>query len=320
MTSSLTWTPTGNYLRASIESRSLSIAISPFVKLNALKFLLKECESTANLQIISCWNANSLLSGATDPEIFQYLNSVGAKLFVHPHIHLKLFVLSESRAFHTSSNITMKGLGLATNANVEIGCEVELGINDWTSIYQVLHESVRVDQQMYEQALEYITKNKDRNENAPPLKLAPSQDQEFSLNALPLYPSPQKLISDCQKLRSGNLGTEKKLIYALAHDCALFNIRKNMTKDDMESALRRNFQSSTFIQAIISLLKEHKSARFGLVTDWIHRNCSDKPIPYRSTIKDSVHTLYSWLDYFYDEVSWSIPGAHSMVIKWSGEN
>ena len=68
------------------------------------------------------------------------------------------------------------------------------------------------------------------------------------------------------------------------------------------------------------LIKNERSARFGQVNEWITELCSDKPTPYRWELKSSTNKLYDWLDYFFDEISWDVPGRHSQVIYWDESN
>lgn len=69
---------------------------------------------------------------------------------------------------------------------------------------------------------------------------------------------------------------------------------------------------------LVEFIKEQKSARFGAVNDWIHSKCSDVPLPYRWEIKENTNILYNWLDYFFDEIRWDVPGVRSQVIYWEG--
>jgi hypothetical protein len=52
------------------------------------------------------------------------------------------------------------------------------------------------------------------------------------------------------------------------------------------------------------------------VNDWIYQHCSDVPLPYKWEMKRNTNFLYNWLSYFYDEITWDIPGSHSQVIYW----
>ena len=106
------------------------------------------------------------------------------------------------------------------------------------------------------------------------------------------------------------------MLPAFAHDLILYQVPPGLARDEFLSALRDNFKSHPFVRAIVKLVQQEKPARFGLVNEWIQANCSDKPTPYRWEIKENTHILYDWLDYFFEEIKWDVPGRHSQVIRW----
>src|SRR5437660_373850 len=81
------------------------------------------------------------------------------------------------------------------------------------------------------------------------------------------------------------------------------------------SAVGTSFRDSAFVQAFLRHLSSVSSLRFGAVTDWIHQNCEDVPLPYRSEVKQQVRILYDWLAKFVPQVRWDRPN-YSQVIYW----
>src|SRR5262249_54640128 len=111
---SLVWSPTHEYLADRIrQEKQLRILIAPFIKLEALKQLVSICKDTSELQVIVRWKAKDLLTAASDLAIYPFLRDRGIPLYTHSEIHLKLFLFTDALAFHTSGNITEKGLGIA---------------------------------------------------------------------------------------------------------------------------------------------------------------------------------------------------------------
>ena len=49
---------------------------------------------------------------------------------------------------------------------------------------------------------------------------------------------------------------------------------------------------------------------------WIHNNCSDKPALRRKNPTLTIQALYRWLDYFFEEITWDVPGAYFQVTYW----
>ena len=182
----IVWNPVYNFLKEQIGfKRQLRLVIVPFVKIDALKQILEICEDISHLKIIVRWSGQDIINRVSDLEIYPYLKEKRVPLYINPSIHLKLYVFDDTQAFHSSSNITLKGLGITSRSNIEIGCMVRLAHEDWENIYSVLQESERVDDLMYEKAFEYLKENDKTSRKIPPLDLKPSQDKQFSLLSLP---------------------------------------------------------------------------------------------------------------------------------------
>lgn len=267
--------------------------------------------------MITRWSARDILARVSDLSIYPYLKKRRVPLYVHSSIHLKLFVFDTAVAFHTSGNITQRGLGTSPRANVEIGCLVELQRRDWEHIYGILQRSVRVDDAVCERAIEYLRANEQESSVAPLLRLEPMQDKEFSVLSLPASEHPEQLYSVCLDATNG-VDTEQAqgdVAAACAHDLILYHVPEGLDRQAFFDTLKQHFRSHPFVLAIVRFIREHKSARFGLVNEWLQRECSDKPTPYRWELKRNTRILYTWLEYFFDEISWDRPN-YSMVLRW----
>ena len=313
---SLVWSPTNEYVADRIRhEKRLLFLIAPFIKLDALKQLVSICDDTSELQIIVRWNAKDLLAGASDLEIYPYLTDHNIPLYTHPDIHLKLFIFTDALAFHTSGNITHKGLGLAKTHNIEIGCEVGLTPNDWLQLLRILDQSNRVDDEVHQTAMTYLETNKSTSPPLPPLDLQPKVDKRFSRLSLPSSSNPDALYAFYQD--SDNEKILPEAASAFMHDLLLYGIPMGLPKEVFFATLSGKFKAHPFVLEIVNLIKAAGSARFGLVNEWITANCSDKPTPYRWEMKTATRRLYDWLAYFFTQISWDIPGSHSMVIRWA---
>lgn len=310
----LTWSPTIEFVRQTIaDEGQLRLIIAPFIKIDALRDLVDECDDTSQLQVVVRWTRRDLVAGVSDVEIYPYLKERKIALFRHPSIHLKLLVYNQSLAFHTSSNVTRKGLGLALQSNVEIGCPVTLEPGDWINLRGLLSTSQEVDDHMYEQARKYVQENKKPLGGLPPLTLTPAKEKQFSRDALPASESPELLY----RFYSGELATDQLLDESpeFVHDLMLYSIPNGLSEADFFSKLEDAFRAQPFIMSLVQFIRESRSARFGAVNAWITENCSDSPRPYRRDLKTTTRHLYNWLSYFYDEITWNTPN-YSMVIYW----
>lgn len=112
--------------------------------------------------------------------------------------------------------------------------------------------------------------------------------------------------------------TDPELNRRCLHDLVLYSIPPRLDQEKLRAGLQEAFVTQPFILDLVEFIKEQKSVRFGAVNNWIHSKCSDVPLPYRWESKENTNILYNWLDYFFDEIRWEVPGARSQVIYWEG--
>jgi len=312
----LVWTPTISYVANKIkENKQLRFIIAPFIKLDALNSLLDHCEDVSALKVIVRWDGSDIVNGVSDLEIYEELARLGVPLYRHPSIHLKILVFNQNWAFHTSGNITNKGLGLASKSNVEIGAQIRLTTKDWIELYKLLEDATRIDDQLYQIACRYRDETSDATDPLPPLHLELDSQKEFSKLSLPAIQSPVELY---KIYKDPELYINEPDTYAaFVHDIVLYDIPLNLNSEDFYSTLGKNFKDHPFTKATSLFIRNEGSLRFGKLNSWITNLCSDKPVPYRWELKSSTNKLYDWLDYFYNEISWNIPGDHSQVIYWT---
>jgi len=305
----LQWTPLFNSI---IDTGSqCNLMIAPFIQANALKRLLEHFDTT-KLQVITSWTASSLINGASDPDAYDILKGIDVPLYIHPDIHLKLFVFQDDIAFHTSANVTARGLGLIPQGNTEIGCRVKLELSDWLRINELLANSRRVTDEIQSKAKHYIEENKGAMPPLPDLVLAdwPVLDS-FSRQSLPHSSSPNDLWT---YYSSGELSGNTR--GALAHDLWLYKIKNaQLPKEEFFQLLGENFRSHPFIKALVNLLQEKQTLHFGAVNAWITSNCSDRPTPSRWEIKPATNRVYRWLDEFYEPIECTRPH-YSQLLHW----
>jgi len=310
--SQLVWSPIHKFLKEQIQYKAqLRLLIAPFIKIDALKTLIEMCEDISHLKVITRWAGRDIINRVVDLDIYQYLAEKRIPLFLNCSIHLKLYSFDNACAFHSSGNITKKGLGLASDSNVEIGCMVKLSDEDWKQIYNILNKSNRVDDMMYKKALQYLEENSKITKDIPSFDLQPTDLKEFSILSLPASPTPEDLCGFYQTRYDNN----EDMVPSYVHDLILYNIDDSLTQDHFHQQLKEKFIEHPFVQAIVNLIRKEKSARFGLVNEWIQNHCSDRPTPYKWEIKRNTLFLYNWLEYFFDEISWDRPN-YSMILRW----
>ena len=130
----------------------------PFAKLSAVERLFEQIPRADTFKLILRWRPADLVAGVSDLAVYEYLASIGLNLYVHPRIHLKLFVFESNLALLTSGNLTDRGLGYCApdDTNVEIGATVTLGASDWIELYRVASDSRLVTPAIYKAFAEFV--------------------------------------------------------------------------------------------------------------------------------------------------------------------
>lgn len=310
------WKPLAQILDDTVRSgHALLLVICPFITQEALERLLSLGAVDPYLKFVVRWRGSDLLSGASDVSIYQTLKARQLKLYAHPMIHLKLFIFDTGIGVLSTGNLTLKGLGVLPQSNIEAATLVTLTASDWAEINRILTDSTFIDDELFKRAEDYVNANQLKTPVPPLLDLSPATSRPFSILSLPASRDVEALFtfyeSNCRATTDQN--TE------FWHDLELYSIPPNLSRDEFFQILSTNFKNHPFIKAIVALIQENGSAPFGLVKQWIQQMCSDRPTPYRWELTTNTQVLYEWLVRFFPQISWSVPGRRSQVIEWRAE-
>ena len=119
-----------------IRSASDGVLIAaPYIKSQTLRRLLAALPDAADeLTCVTRWLPEDIVSGVCDIEIFEDITAHSAgNLLVHPHLHAKYYRAGD-RCLVGSANLTKRGLGWMTPANLELLVELPLdfpGLHQW---------------------------------------------------------------------------------------------------------------------------------------------------------------------------------------------
>lgn len=315
----IVWSPIASGIRdRCAREGGLRLIICPFVQRDALSRFLDDVGFADGLQIITRWNSGDLASGVSDPRVYELCQDLDVPLWIHSKIHLKLITLESGSCFCGSANITNRGLAFGANPNVEAGVWAKFASNDWSHFFSLIHQSTRVTADTFEVALRYASQSVGHSGDAAPLDLYADSDCPFTIAVLPSVKHPELLLEYIQCRDQNLFGSD---LYCLEGD--LYQYARGVTTSETAmSVIEANFKSNEFVRSVVQqiIAAGEPGLRFGAVTQFIHQTCRDIPLPYRSEVKVSVQNLYVWLDYFFDEISWSVPGRWSQVIRWSDAN
>lgn len=314
--SSLVWSPVFRAIERRLEEGDkLALLVVPFIKVEALKQLMWATSVSQNLKVVVRWLPQDLIAGVSDLEVYPFLKDQNIPLYFNTRIHLKLYTFESNLAFNTSGNLTMRGLGYADDGNIEVGNLVALDLEDWAQLYTILDESIQVDDEVHRNLSETLSRCFKPPPASPTVTWPKFKRKIFSIQRFPATESPKAFAELYSKKDLS--GIDKEKFRRFAHDKALFKVPPDLNIDDIHEHLKASIKADGFVQAFVAELRNRRSMRFGAVTEWIHKNCEDVPLPYRWEVKQSVQNLYNWLDFAFPEISWDVPGAKSQVIYWN---
>lgn len=312
----LVWSPIGPQLLSRFAAEGgIRLLIAPFIQREALAHLLDMLSSHADLKIITRWTAKDIAAGVSDPFVYEECAARRIPLYLHSTIHLKLFTMGSGHCFCGSSNITANGLGLSEVGNVEAGVWATVAIGDWQRVYAIINSSRLVDEATFRSAVEYRNKFLHSAPPLPPLHLPVRPPREFTLASLPATPDPETVAAFGAGSTAAGSGAD---INCIMHDLVEFGAIGKADARAILAAMGERFLQQPFVKQVIAHIKGAGSLRFGEMAAWIHRQCRDVPIPYRWEVKEATRVLYNWLAYYVPEISWSVPGQYSQVIRWTG--
>lgn len=302
------WSPIGEGVKQLLDGsgQRLRLVICPFIQAPALAQLIKLAPADEGLVVITRWTNQDIVSGVSDLAVYPLLEGMDIPLYVHPTIHMKLYVLSDGSAIQGSCNLTQRGFGWAGTCNVETALHLVLGLSDWRQINQILGQSLKIDRAAYDIVMDYKRNHAKPEISLPPLELPLPMGSNFSLLSLPASCAPEILL---EGLRTKTFTPE------LSHDMVLFGFDEESASVVSKTELRARYRRLPIVVELVTWLETKKAASFGEVSKWLHTICTDRPLPYRSTIKDAVQNLYQWLPFAFDQVRIDRP-RHSELLVW----
>jgi hypothetical protein len=266
---------------------------SPYIKHEPLKALIDGNEKVK--AVFVRWETKDLLLGVSDLEIYPYLKSKGIALYRNSRLHLKAYLDEYKKCFLTSANISSRALNLPThsNYNYEIATVVEnLSIDDRLYFSIIECDSILITDSIYQQLREQLPEKKKEfpNEDEFVLKFE-APDKDFLISALPMTYSVETLFRIYEEKEFVN---EVELNCAL-HDLAIYKIPLGLSSTEFRQKLAESFFAHKFIQRFLENLETTGEIYFGKAKDWIHKNCTDVPIPRKWEITENIQILYRWV-------------------------
>jgi len=266
---------------------------SPYIKLETLKALIHGQENVK--AVFVRWETKDLILGSSDLEIYPFLKAKGITLYRNSRLHLKAYLDEYKNCFLTSANISSRALNLPPyqNYNYEIGTIVEnLGIEDRLYFSIIESDSILITDNIYKQLNEQLPEKKKEFPDEEEFEFKfEAPDKDFLISALPMTYSVETLYRIYEDKEFVN-DTE---LNCVLHDLAIYKIHLGLTSTEFREKLREAFFSHRFISSFLQNLEITGEVYFGTAKEWIHKNCTDVPIPRKWEITENIQILYRWI-------------------------
>lgn len=287
------------------------IVVSPYITQSGADVVLRSLGRGVGLTLVTDIRPIDVVSGATSLQALRSLQQRPlARLLARPALHAKIFVADWRAIAVGSANLTGRGLGIPPPGNLEVmGVMGGLSPDLAEIVRGILEEGIPITTQMLQQVslripaepLQPVARSEDKL-RASVFEGYWVRDDDVPLmwQHFPFSPEPSYLVHKQGAARD------------IRHDeflCGLVGIEPEDARWDI---LRRNVRSLRSMRAVDGFLSRPR--RFGEVTSWLHGKLEDRPVPYRSDVKELVQRIFSWLVLLYpDQYSVSQP-RHTQVI------
>ncbi len=284
------------------------VIFSPYIKLNALKYICHDNEKRIS-SIITSWKPIDIVSQATDLSVYDYAKENGITLYVNNEIHLKVIAdMQFNSCILSSANITNRGLSLSDKHSWELGTIVEK-IDEETRHYlhNIIVKSFVVHDEYYNSIINEIQKFPPV-EKIPPAFKTPFPKKKYTLNDLPYFDNPSRLFN-IGKTTFVSEGNEFRNAF---HDLHLYNCILCNDETEFFNKMKLEFQNHYFIRELINFIGEGQ--RFGAISSWLHNTLQDDPAPPRKIIKEFQQRIFAYIRYFMSDEFQITRPSHSEYI------
>ena len=288
------------------------VIVAPYIKSATIRRLLASIPDTVSkVTCITRWLPEDIASGVCDLEIFDdILNVQGGRLLVHPHLHAKYYSNGQ-QTLVGSANLTARGLGWHTPANVEILVALPAdfpGLADWESVLlesaieatELLRQQLRTQAEELKQALPLP--------HPPEVEAEPREPEALTL-WVPQCPVPERL---WEVYCGGGTDTMVSSAYKAAQDdLASLSPPPGLTQELF------NAYVAGILRQMPLLAELDKLAVSGLTDTKAHEFLRDHLIGQGNTKIDYVQVwriAKVWLTYFFSE-AYRLETGQEVLIK-----
>lgn len=267
---------------------------APYIKTKILEKLVELIPN--EITIITTWDTNDLILGSSDIELYSWCKNNGNNLYIHDHIHLKVYSVNLESAIVGSGNVSKNGL--MPEGNYEAAVFVELTKENRLYLEKIKNEARFVDDDVYRQYLENYEecKKKAKKIEKFPQPEIKSKEEYFLRSALPMADSMEQVVQGYLKIQSDSEPSEDQVTAdCIFHDIVNYKIPKYLSEQQIRVELKKEFMEHRFTKKIMDEIDNHERKHFGMIQRWIHEHCTEVPLPRPWEFKTNTIILMNWL-------------------------
>ena len=236
----------GSRIRALFENTEDDVSIiAPFIKIDALRSLLKVIPSETHLRCVTRWLPEEVAIGVSDPEILDLLEERGNfSLTLVDRLHAKLYIAGD-RCLVGSANVTLAGLGEGGDSNnIEILVDTTI---DAPGVAETLEEISNTERPAT-RAIAQITRRL-----ADSLSASAPSTATIEISWFPISRRPQDAYLFYTQPPSGYIKAADRI---LLDDLARANFQPDLEEDEFRSAIRSLLQTIPVAESFLNTTED----------------------------------------------------------------
>ena len=236
----------GSRIRALFENTEDNVSIiAPFIKIDALRSLLKVVPSGIHLRCVTRWLPEEVAIGVSDPEILDLLEERGNfSLTLVDRLHAKLYIAGD-RCLVGSANVTLAGLGEGGDSN-NIEILVDTTIDD-IGVAETLEEISNTERPATRAGAQLIRRLADR------LTVSASSTVAIEISWFPISRRPQDAYLFYTQPPSGYTKAADRI---LLDDLARANLQPDLEEDEFQAAIRSLLQTIPIAESLLETTED----------------------------------------------------------------
>jgi hypothetical protein len=260
------------------------ILVSPYIKKDALKILLRNLLAHVEITVITKWSIRDFVFGASDVDFLEELDGRKFKVYCNNNLHSKIYILDSFLLMVGSANLTMPGMGLGLNGNHEIVFWDSFVHPDVVSYIGFLMErSVLLTDDMVLEARKKVEELKDLIPQINNNKIETRKD--FG-NKFPKIRNPEKLFDFYSLSEDSN--------FSAMNDLRTLNPPEGLDKKQFEVFVSNFLMEMDICLDFFKFISEPK--RYGQIRRWYRNKFSNELN--NDEVDIAVQPLLRWLLYF----------------------